>query len=60
MSVPTILTIRAKQADIEAFARGDFDLDSFRTKVQVVSHPYLSGSIGRNVLPFMSTGISTR
>jgi len=60
MSVPTVLTIRAKRADIEAFAKGDLDLESFRNKVQIVSHPCLSGSPGRTVLPFISTGVRSR
>jgi hypothetical protein len=45
-SAPTVLTIRAKVADVAAFAKDDLDLDQFRQKVLILSNPYLGGSSG--------------
>jgi len=35
LSCPTILVIRAKKSAIDAFAKGDLDLDQFRKRVQI-------------------------
>lgn len=43
---PTVLTIRAKKADIDAFAKGQFDFDQFRQKTQLLSYSYLGESVG--------------
>jgi hypothetical protein len=43
LSSPTVLVIRAKKSDIDAFAKGELDLDKFRTSVQMFSYPYLGG-----------------
>jgi hypothetical protein len=45
-SAPTVLTIRAKVSDVTAFNKGETNLDQFRQKVQVLSHPYLGGRGG--------------
>ena len=46
ISSPTLLVIRAKKSDIDAFVKGDMDIDQFREKVQVLSYPLLGGNIG--------------
>lgn len=38
----TALTIRAKNADISALAKGELTQEQFRQRVQVISHPLLS------------------
>jgi hypothetical protein len=43
---PTVLTIRAKKSDIDAFAKGQLDFDQFRQKTQLLSYSYLGGNIG--------------
>ncbi len=37
MSVPstTVLTIRAKKSDVDAFAKGELDFEQFQQKVQI-------------------------
>jgi hypothetical protein len=42
-SSPTILIIRAKKSDIDAFSKGDLDFDQFSQKTQVLTSPYLGG-----------------
>ena len=42
----TVLTIRAKKSDIDAFAKGDLDYDKFREKVQILTYP----SLGQNMV----------
>jgi len=37
-SSPTVMTIRVKKADVDAFAEGDLDFDKFRRKVQIFTH----------------------
>ena len=44
LSTPTVLVIRAKKSEIDAFAKGELDLDKFRASVQMFSYPYL-GSV---------------
>jgi hypothetical protein len=44
LSSQTVLVIRAKRSDIDAFAKGELDLDQFRTHVQMFTYPYL-GSV---------------
>jgi len=39
----TMLIIRAKKSDIDAFAKGESDFDKFRQRVQIFTCPYLSG-----------------
>jgi hypothetical protein len=43
----TVLTIRAKKSDVDAFAKGDLDYDKFREKVQVLTYPYFGSKIVR-------------
>lgn len=43
LSSPTVLVVRAKRSDIEAFARGDSSLEQFRERVQIFTYPYLGG-----------------
>ena len=51
LSVPVVLVIRAKKADIDVFAKGDLDLEQFRQRVQMISYPYLGGGSQRaNIL----------
>ena len=38
VSSATVLTIRAKKSDIDAFARGEQDLEQFRQKVQIFTY----------------------
>jgi hypothetical protein len=45
-SASTVLTIRAKISDVTAFNKGETNLDQFRQKVQILSHPYLGGKTG--------------
>jgi hypothetical protein len=45
LSSPTVLVIRAKKADIDSFAKGGLNLDSFRQRVQILSYPLLSESV---------------
>jgi hypothetical protein len=58
-SSPTVLTIRAKVADIQSYAQGDLDLDQFRSKVQVLSNPYLGAGSGAMTRTWISTGVRT-
>lgn len=59
MSAPTVLTIRAKRSDIDAFAQGDVTLDQFRQRVQVLSHPQLgAGAPGTKTT--RTTGVNSR
>jgi len=44
--LPTVLTIRAKKSDIDAFAKGQLSFDQFRQKTQLLSYSYLGGNIG--------------
>jgi hypothetical protein len=44
-SSPTMLVIRAKKSDIDAFAKGGLDLNQFRQHVQILSYPLLSGNV---------------
>jgi len=46
LSSPTILVIRAKRSEIDAFAKGELDFDKFRARVQVLTYPLLSGAVG--------------
>jgi len=38
LSSPTVMTIRAKKADVDAFSKGELDFDKFRQKVQIFTH----------------------
>jgi hypothetical protein len=40
----TVIVIRVKKSEIDAFAKGELDFDKFRASVQVFSYPYL-GSV---------------
>jgi len=40
---PTVLIIRAKKSDIDAFSKDKLNLDQFRQKVQTLTYPYLGG-----------------
>lgn len=43
---PTVLTIRAKKSDIDAFAEGELSFDQFNEKTQLLSYSYLSENVG--------------
>ncbi len=43
---PTVLTIRAKKSDIDAFAEGQLSFDQFTEKTQLLSYSYLSENVG--------------
>lgn len=45
-SSPAVLVIRAKKLDIDAFAKGDLDVDQFKQKTQILTYPLLGGNIG--------------
>jgi hypothetical protein len=45
-SSPTVLTIRAKKADIDAFAEGKLSFDQFTEKTQLLSYSYLGENVG--------------
>jgi hypothetical protein len=45
-SSPAVLTIRAKKADIDAFANGTLSFDQFSQKTLLLSYSYLGGNIG--------------
>ena len=45
LSSPTMLVMRARKSDIDAFAKGDLNLDTFRQRVQILSYPLLSGNV---------------
>ena len=38
-SIPTVLTVRARKSDIDAFAKTALNLDQFRKKVQITTPP---------------------
>ncbi len=42
----TVLTIRVKKADIDAFAKGQFSFDEFTQKTLLLSYSYLGENIG--------------
>jgi len=44
--LPTVLTIRAKKSDIDAFAKGQLSFDQFRQKTQLLSCSYLGENVG--------------
>jgi hypothetical protein len=35
---PTVMTIRAKKSDVDAFSKGELDFEKFRQKVQIFTH----------------------
>lgn len=39
IGAPTVLTVRAKKSDIDAFAKATLNLDQFREKVQITTPP---------------------
>jgi len=43
---PTVLTIRAKKSDIDAFAEGKLSFDQFTEKTQLFSYSYLGENVG--------------
>ncbi len=45
-SSPTVLTIRTKKSDVDAFAKGELDYEKFREKVQIFSYPDLGQNVG--------------
>lgn len=46
VSSPTVLVIRAKKSDIDAFATGDLDFAKFSQRVVILSYPLVSTSVG--------------
>jgi hypothetical protein len=57
LSSPTILVIRVKRSEIDAFAKGELDLDKFRACVQVLTYPLLSGAVGSIDSPPQNIGL---
>ncbi len=45
LSSPKVLVMRAKKTDIDSFAKGDLNLDSFRQRVQIISYPLLGENV---------------
>ena len=45
-SSPTVLTIRAKKSDIDAFAEGQLSFEKFTEKTQLLSYSYLGENVG--------------
>lgn len=60
MSAPTVLTIRAKRSDIDAFAKGELNLNQFRQRVRILSHPDLGAEGASTVSTSISTGYRHR
>jgi len=48
---PTVLTIRAKKSDIDAFAEGQLSFDQFSEKTQLFSYSYLGENLGTRSSP---------
>jgi hypothetical protein len=48
----TVLTIRAKKSDVDAFAKGELDYDKFREKVQILTYPSWGQRVVREVSQF--------
>lgn len=48
LGAPMVLTIRAKKADIDSFAKGDLDLEQFRQRVGMLSNPCLEAGSHRS------------
>jgi hypothetical protein len=46
LTLPTVLIIRAKKADIDRFAKGDLDFDQFRQNTQIFTSAYLANQAG--------------
>lgn len=44
--LPTVLTIRAKKADIDAFAEGKLSFEKFTEKTQLLSYSFLGENVG--------------
>ena len=56
LTAPTVLMVRAKAADISAFAQGQLNLEQFRQRVNLVTYPHL----GRMVNSGSTTSIFMR
>ena len=48
---PTVLTIRAKKSDIDAFAEGKLSFEKFTEKTQLLSYSYLGENLGTSTSP---------
>jgi len=48
LSSPTVLVIRVKRSEIDAFAKGELDFDKFRERVQIITYPLLSKEVGNS------------
>ena len=48
---PTVLTIRAKKSDIDAFAEGKLSFEKFTEKTQLFSYSYLGENLGKSSSP---------
>jgi hypothetical protein len=48
LSSPTVLVIRVKSSEIDAYAKGELDFDKFRARVQVLTYPLLSKAVGNS------------
>ena len=45
LSSPSVLVVRAKKSDIDSFAKGGLNLESFRQRVQILSYPLLGENL---------------
>jgi hypothetical protein len=59
-TAPTVLVIRAKKADIDAFAKSEINLEQFRQRVQIISYPLLGGRTNVATTGGSSSTSSTR
>jgi hypothetical protein len=57
ISLPTVLTIRAKKSYIDALAQQKIGYEEFEEKIQLISYPSLCYNIGGGLSPlFLQTG----
>jgi hypothetical protein len=59
-TAPTVLVIRAKKADIDAFAKNELNVEQFRQLVQIISYPLLGGKTNVVTTGGSSSTSSTR
>lgn len=58
--VSTVLTIRAKKSDVDAFAKGELDYDKFREKVQILTYPSWGQQVGQEVSHHFPSSLSAK
>jgi hypothetical protein len=60
MSLPMVLTIRAKKSYIDELAQNKIDFDEFEQKIQLISYPSLGQNIGGKSSTFFWPGQTSR